>query len=368
MKSKAASVSVVTSADGRHTRRELLIAALGLAAGVVVRPVVESAAGRLAGLLRPEPASGATGAAAPGWTFSPANPVLNIEPASPWDNAAVYDPAVARAVGGTLWMWYSTRGDNPPSIAVAVDSSGAGDQWRRLAGDPIVQPKPAESAPYGAITRPSVLATPEGWRMWYSVVNGDSAWIGAASSPDGIAWTKHGSPVLTPRDPWEKTACQCPNVLYDASSKQYRMWYCGGELYEPDAIGYAVSPDGYTWTRAGTSPIYAPTSGWEDHKIGSFQVHQVGDWHYAFYNAFQRTPFVSRVGMARSRDGVTGWEHHPHNPILGPGKVGEWNGAMIYKPTALWNGRLQRWDVWFNASDHLNGHERIGHAWSAAIW
>ncbi|HLY64695.1 MAG TPA: hypothetical protein VKU60_04095, partial [Chloroflexota bacterium] len=132
-------------------------------------------------------------------------------------------------------------------------------------------------------------------------------------------------------------------------------------------VGYATSPDGIGWARL-PQPIYTPSSGWEDNKIGSFQVHHVEDWYYAFYNAFEGRPFVSRIGMARSRDGVTAWERHPNNPVLSPGPRGSWNAAMVYKPTALWDEQRGRWDVWFNASDTLDGIERIGHAWSEGVW
>lgn len=353
---------------GASTRRDLLIATLGVAAGIVVSPLANSAIHGLFSGGTDSPQAGDSGVAAPGWTFSPRNPVLDILSDSGWEDEAVFDPSVAQHPGGALWMWYSTRGKQPGSIALATDASGAGDAWARFPGGPILRTTPPESRPYTSISRPSVIQTAAGWRMWYSVNDGDSAWIGAATSPDGIGWAKHGTPVLTPRERWEKSACQCPNVIYDGDAGLFKMWYCGGEVYEPDAVGYATSRDGFTWTRVSAAPIFTPASGWEDDKIGSLQVSRVGGWYYAFYNAFQRTPFISRIGMARSQDGVSAWERHPRNPLLSPGKSGSWNAAMMYKPTALWNVQKQRWDVWFNASDHLNGNERIGHAWSDGLW
>ena len=32
------------------------------------------------------------------------------------------------------------------------------------------------------------------------------------------------------------------------------MWYSGGEQYEPNAIGYATSPDGLAWTKHAKQP------------------------------------------------------------------------------------------------------------------
>jgi predicted GH43/DUF377 family glycosyl hydrolase len=307
------------------------------------------------------------------WSLDPKNPLLDVIRTSPWEMRAVFDPCVARQADGSLWMWYTTRGTQPSSIALAIDLSGTGSGFVRYAGNPVLTPDPPENAPATALSRPSVVALPGGgWRMWYSTNSPDGpwgkAWIGTATSSDGIHWQKHGAPVLTPQASWEQPALQCPNVLYDAPSARFMMWYCGGQVYEPDAVGFATSHDGLTWTRSPANPIFKPSQGWEGYKVGSFQVHRVGAEFYAFYNAFQNDPFVSQIGMARSADGITNWEHHPANPLITPGPVGSWNAAMVYKPSALWDATKQRWDVWFNASRVLNSHERIGHAWSDRIW
>lgn len=305
-----------------------------------------------------------------GWQLSARNPVLDVAPDTPWERAAVYDPCVVQLDDGSLNMWYATRGSRS-CIGLAHDTTGSGDVWTRRA-EPVLAPDPPEQPAYREITRPSVVRTAQGWRMWYSVVGPDAgsgeAWIGTATSVDGISWQKHGTPVLTPTEPWEGRALQCPNVMFDAESALYRMWYSGGQTYEPDAVGYATSADGISWSRAAANPIYTPSTGWEDYKLGSFQVTRLGEWHYAFYNALQRDPYVGRIGMARSRDGLTNWERHPANPVLGPDRPCTWNSALVYKPTALWDAQQQRWHVWFNASMLLNAEERIGHAWSEAMW
>ena len=316
------------------------------------------------------------------WTYDPKNPLLDVIPGSPWEAGAVFDPCIVRQADGSLWMWYTTRGARPSSIALATDTSGTGSNFTRYAGNPVLTSDLPKSAPASALTRPAVVALPDGsWRLWYSTESHDDpagqAWIGTATSSDGIHWQKHGEPALKPQSGWEQPAVQCPNVFYDAQSGRFMMWYCGGKtytatpagpIYEPSAVGFASSTDGITWTRHPANPIFKPTSGWEGYKVGSFQVHRVGAEYYAFYNAFQNDPYVSQVGMARSPDGVTAWEHHPANPLLIPGPLGSWDAGMVYKPTALWDERKQRWDLWFNASQVLNSFERIGHAWSDRLW
>ncbi|KAA6314508.1 hypothetical protein EZS27_034882, partial [termite gut metagenome] len=40
-------------------------------------------------------------------------------------------------------------------------------------------------------------------------------------------------------------------------AKLYRMWYSGGEQYEPNAISYATSKDGLAWEKYRTNPIFS---------------------------------------------------------------------------------------------------------------
>ena len=50
----------------------------------------------------------------------------------------------------------------------------------------------------------------------------------------------------------------CPNVIWDESARLFRMWYSGGDQYEPDAIGYAFSTDGLHWTKHPGNPVFQP--------------------------------------------------------------------------------------------------------------
>jgi beta-1,2-mannobiose phosphorylase / 1,2-beta-oligomannan phosphorylase len=367
------------SGPPRLSRRQLLLGVGGLALGgaagglgLATTSLGTRVNNRLpCGVRAVEPPELLRRPVAPGWQVSSHNPVLDVAADPGWERGAVFDPCVVRLDDGSLAMWYSTRG-TMSCIGLAHDPTGSGDVWVRSGPNPVLAPDPPEQPPYAEITRPSVVRTQTGWRMWYSVSGPDAgsgnAWIGTATSEDGMTWRKHGRPVLTPSEPWEKSAVQCPNVEYDAESGVYHMWYSGGGLYEPDAAGYARSSDGLTWTRHPSNPIYAPSESWENYKIGSFQVRRVGGWYYAFYNAFQREPLISRIGLARSQDGVSNWERHPSNPILTPDNPCMWNAAMVYKPTVLWDQQRQHWDVWFNASMRRDAEERIGHAWSQGLW
>jgi predicted GH43/DUF377 family glycosyl hydrolase len=162
--------------------------------------------------------------------------------------------------------------------------------------------------------------------------------------------------VLSPDQPWEKVAVMCPHVQWDESAKLFHMWYSGGEQYEPDAIGYATSPDGKAWTKFAGNPVFHsdPKHAWEQYKVTACQVVRQGGWQYMFYIGFHDVDHA-RIGIARSRDGIGNWERLPANPILGPG-AGKWDADACYKPFAIFD--KGKWMLWYNGRA---GHvEQIG--------
>jgi predicted GH43/DUF377 family glycosyl hydrolase len=132
--------------------------------------------------------------------------------------------------------------------------------------------------------------------------------------------------------------------------------YSGGEQYEPNAIGYATSPDGLIWTKHESNPIFMPDKSieWEKAKVTAVQVIQRGDWHLMFYIGF-RDRDHAQIGLARSKDGITNWQRHPANPIIRPGQ-NQWDHDACYKPFAIFDG--QKWLLWYNGRH--GGLEQIG--------
>ena len=86
------------------------------------------------------------------------------------------------------------------------------------------------------------------------------------------------------------------------------------------------------------------------------QVAKQGDWYVMFYIGFSDKDHA-QIGLARSKDGITGWERHRANPIIRPGR-GEWDADAVYKPYAIFDGK--RWLLWYNG--RRGGVEQIGMA------
>jgi predicted GH43/DUF377 family glycosyl hydrolase len=198
--------------------------------------------------------------------------------------------------------------------------------------------------------------------MWYTgQFNGHSA-IGYDTSKDGLEWQRREHPVLEAVQPWEKEAVMCPSVVWDESAHQYRMWYSGGEQYEPDAIGYAVSPDGVHWQKHDGPIFHAdPANRWESYKVTACQVLQWKGWYVMFYIGFRDIDHA-QIGIARSRDGVTNWQRLKSNPIIRP-TVDGWDADACYKPFAIFDQKSNHWLLWYNGRH--GGLEQIGLATKA---
>ncbi|MCY3019166.1 MAG: family 43 glycosylhydrolase [Planctomycetota bacterium] len=238
-------------------------------------------------------------------------------------------------------MWFSWR----PKKSIALVESTDGVHW----SEPVIVLGPNKETDWEEdINRPSVVKR-YGYHMWYTGQAQGRSYIGHATSEDGKTWTRSGAaPVLSAERAWEKVAVMCPAVMWDASGKVFRMWYSGGEQYEPDAIGYATSTDGNMWTKLEANPVFKadPKNAWEQHKVTACQVLRYGEWHYMFYIGFRDVDHA-QIGIARSKTGIKDWERHPRNPIISPTPNG-WDHDACYKPYALCDEAKGRWMLWYN--------------------
>jgi predicted GH43/DUF377 family glycosyl hydrolase len=282
------------------------------------------------------------------WVKYSGNPVLGGQYGTCFDISVLKEDPGYR-------MWVSWR----PQHSIALVTSKDGLNFNGMP-QAVLGPR-ASGWENDDVNRPVVIKLKDGYHMWYTgQADGHSA-IGYAISPDGITWKRMSDkPVLSADVPWEKVAVMCPDVMWDARAKLYKMWYSGGEQYEPDAIGYATSPDGLNWAKFQSNPIFAndPTKSWEQHKVTACQVIHDGDWYYMFYIGFEDINHA-QICLARSKDGITGWERNPNNPIVKTsvrGEVNDWDSSACYKPYAIYDGK--QWLLWYNG--RKDGFEQIG--------
>jgi predicted GH43/DUF377 family glycosyl hydrolase len=280
---------------------------------------------------------------AAGWVKHPGNPVLGGSLGTCFDVSLLKEK-------DTYQMWFSWR----PKKSIALVESRDGIRWT----EPRIVLGPNDKTDWeNDLNRPVVIRNGDRYQMWYTGQARGRSWIGYATSRDGKTWERRSDrPVLSPEKPWEKVAVMCPHVLYDDKARLYRMWYSGGEQYEPNAIGYATSEDGVKWVKHDGNPIFRPErkNEWEKDRVTACQVVRHGDWYVLFYIGF-RDQHHAQIGIARSRNGITDWQRHPANPVIRPGRD-RWDHDAVYKPYAIFDGR--QWLLWYNG--RKGGVEQIG--------
>lgn len=243
---------------------------------------------------------------------------------------------------------------------IAVCESTDGINWSEP--EICITPRKTPEGWEDDLNRPSILKCGAVYRMWYTgqykpgQADGTSQ-IFHAVSEDGIHFTRTSSvPVLKAELSWEKQAVMCPCVLWDESAGIYRMWYSGGEQYEPNAIGYAESTDGYIWKKYDLNPILMAdeSSSWERHKVAGCQVLRHDNLYWMLYIGYHNEDYA-QIGMACSSDGISNWKRSRFNPIIAP-DIDRWDGDACYKPFAL--NINDCWMLWYNGRKGLK--EQIG--------
>ena len=265
------------------------------------------------------------------------------------DLGTVFDIFVLK--DGNQYIMYSSW---RPKRSLAVSTSIDGINWSMP--EIILSPN-NETDWEDDINRPSVLIKDGIYHLWYTgQYKGKNSWIGYATSTDGkIFVRKSNKPVISPTEPWEKVAVMCPHVIWDEKEKIYKMWYSGGEQYEPDAIGYATSKDGMNWDKR-PQPVFSadPSKEFEKYKVTACQVVQRDNDYLMFYIGFLDINFA-QIGMAKSKNGIDNWERFSGNPIISPTEDG-WDASACYKPFAI--QEEDRWMLWYNGRNE--SLEQIG--------
>jgi len=284
-----------------------------------------------------------TGTAA-GWEKYAQSPVIGGDLGTCFDVSVLYHDDLYK-------MYFSWR----PEKCIAYCESADGISWS--APIKCIKPRPSEKGWEDDLNRPAVLLRDGLYHMWYTgqylagEANGTSH-IFYATSSNGVDFKRfQDTPVLYPCEEWEKSALMCPNVIWDDDAQMYRMWYSGGEQYEPNAIGYAFSRDGINWTKNSSNPIFSSdkSTAWEQHKVAACHVTKTDDRYLMFYVGFYNEDYA-QIGIARSADGISKWQRHPLNPIIAP-SPGNWDAEACYKPYTIFDGK--KWILWYNG--------RVGH-------
>lgn len=211
-----------------------------------------------------------------------------------YDSLQAMNPSVF-VENGTYRMWYG--GCTPSygcSIILAMSSDGK--HWTK--DGVVLSPLGGNESIVGY---PSVVKVGGTYWMYYTGIGG-SPQIFAATSPDGIVWTRRGL-VLSNGSSGspDATGAFAPQVLFEGGA--YRMWYTGRLDSGASDIALAESTDGLIWTKEGLAVAPGPTGSPDSYAVQYASVVHIGSTYIMAYSGLT-DPYTASILYANSSDGV----------------------------------------------------------------
>ncbi len=213
--------------------------------------------------------------------------------------------------------------------------------FERVGRGPVLLPGEPGAWDATAAALPSVAATADGYAMWYAGrADGDYV-IGAATSPDGLVWTRaEGNPLLTAgsEGSWNQFAVNAPNLV--ATDEGWSLYYDGRKEADGNlGIGLATGTDPLVVAPLEGGPVFSWSESeveWAGQAVAHPSVQRDADgiWHLWYSTGGQQ------IGYAYSHDG-RGWARYCHNPILTGGTEANWEAGVVKSAEVIRVG--ERW-------------------------
>jgi hypothetical protein len=281
-------------------------------------------------------ASGQGGAAPVKVELTPyeGNPVIPKGESGEWDSGFTTS-AMAIYHDGLFHMFY-VGGKLPYTVAVpraiGYATSEDGLTWTKYEGNPLeglgAIPKLAKN---GYVWVVPFVDNDGTWVLY--LVPWRSRWrefeggVLRATAPEPTGpWTVDPEPVLEGggSDEWDVLGVAPVSVTY--TDDEYVLYYLSAQF-----IGRATSPDGIHWTKyddpattearfANSDPVFKPseTPGWE-FMLASAAIHLGGHGWEMFYTGWSSQTHTEHIyggiGYAASEDGIT-WTRYSENPLF----------------------------------------------------
>jgi len=215
------------------------------------------------------------------------------------------------------------------------------------------------------VLNPSVVRRENLYYNFYSGFDGRTWHTGLATSADGIAWQKHGR-VLSP-DPktWEGDYIAANGTTLVVNG-EFFYWYQTGPKDSP-SIALARSGDGRSWARQNAAVLgHGPRGSWDERATGDPYVIRLADGYFYMYYLGEDRARRQRLGVARSRDGVT-WEKLRESPVLELGGAGAFDEEGLGEP-AVWKSDGSYWMLYTGRDRRENRRLGLARSGDGVVW
>lgn len=202
---------------------------------------------------------------------------------------------------------------------------------------------------------------------WSAPCATDRSAVGLATTTDGVNFTDHGLVLPVGQcGQWDNDYASFPGVTWDGTT--FYMVYEGNGDNHPQWIGAATSTDGINWTKTGVLLYSGSQGSWDYGDVGTPAIYKVGTTWYLFFHG--NSTAGDQIGVATGTCS-TGLKYpcmteYGGNPII-PVKLGWQVGAagrmditashgsyfMAFEGADGTNGATARWSSGLAVSSDL---------------
>lgn len=226
--------------------------------------------------------------------------------------------------------------------------------WYEYLGNPILESGPPGSWDDDWVQSPDVIYHDGLYKMWYTGADDYRRRIGYATSPDGFSWTKHDGFLLeSAPSTWMDNHLNYQRVVL--ADSVFHMWF-----WSADRIGHATSSDGINWTFTENAVLWGDNGQWDQSMVVPADIIYDGAEFQMWYNGSSDGDVIA-VGYATSPDGIN-WTKYDGNPVFERGAPGSWDDdGLFYASSVVYNGG--QYILWYCGNDGIT-RNRIGRATS----
>ena len=233
------------------------------------------------------------------------------------------DPGGTIYHDGQFHMFHNAFTGWPAAVRVMYSVSDDGINWTLAQEEPIFEGNDLDYAGVAALASSVIVLEDGTWAMYFYTWNDyawpiSASSIGLATAPSPFGpWTAMARPILTPGSSgeWDELAVRTPSVI--ATDDGYTMFY-GGFQNDSASIGQAFSEDGIRWEKfddestadvpyAKSDPIFSGIgAGWDKNNVYQPRVRQTEDGLVMLYTSANRingNSLQQNHGLAFSADG-----------------------------------------------------------------
>lgn len=236
------------------------------------------------------------------WTPLPGNPVFQGAGDNAWDRK-IRERGYILADGGTYHLWYTGYNDDrSPTKFLGHATSPDGLRWTRDPANPVFD---------GSWTEDVCVVKRDG--RFIMVAEGRNDIAHQLTSTDGVHWSDLGALDVRKADgsPIEPGPYGTPTVWFEDGT-----WYLFYERGD-QGVWLATSKNRRVWINVQDTPVIAKgPEAYDSQAVALNQIVKRGGVYYAFYHANAHKPWRDWTSnVARSRD-LVHWEKYPGNPIV----------------------------------------------------